>query len=75
MSNFRLTCQPEVVRSRVISIFCWIVGFILLVYLAGFSHYRSVVYFLYLKFQSDVSWLDSIIFTAITWGCFYLLFQ
>jgi len=31
--------------------------------------------FVYLKFQSDVSWLHSIIFTAITWGGFYLLFQ
>ena len=73
--DFANDVPPEVARSRVINIFGWIAGFILLVYLLGFPLTVPLFIFVYLKFQSDVSWLHSIIFTAITWGCFYLLFQ
>ena len=73
--DFSNDVPPEVARSRVINIFCWIAGFILLVYLLGFPLTVPLFIFVYLKFQSDVSWLHSIIFTAITWGCFHLLFQ
>lgn len=73
--DFSNDVPPEVARGRVINIFCWIVGFILLVYLLGFPLTVPLFIFVYLKFQSDVSWLQSIICTAITWGCFYTLFQ
>jgi hypothetical protein len=73
--DFSTDVPAEVARGRVINIFCWIVGFIVLVYLLGFPLTVPLFIFVYLKFQSDVSWLQSIIFTAITWGCFYFLFQ
>jgi len=73
--DFSTDVPPEVARGRVINIFCWIVGFIVLVYLLGFPWTVPLFIFVYLMFQSDVGWLQSIIFTAMTWGCFYLLFQ
>lgn len=66
---------PEVARGRVIGIFAWIVGFIFSVYLIGFPLTVPLFIFTYLKFQSGVGWLSTIVATAITWGCFYGLFQ
>ena len=45
------------------------------VYLIGFPITVPLFIFLYLKFQSEVTWLWTIVVTAITWGCFHLLFQ
>jgi hypothetical protein len=73
--DFTNDVAPEVARRRVIGVFGWIVSFILLVYLLGFPLTVPLFVFAYLKFQSDVTWLQSIILTAITWGCFYMLFQ
>jgi hypothetical protein len=73
--DFSTEVPAEITRGRVINIFCWIVGFILLVYLVGFPLTVPLFIFVYLKFQSDVSWLYTIVVTAVTWGCFYLLFQ
>lgn len=73
--DFSTDVPPEIARGRVINIFCWIVSFILLVYLLGFPWTVPLFIFVYLKFQSDVSWLYTIVVTAVTWGCFYLLFQ
>jgi tripartite tricarboxylate transporter TctB family protein len=73
--DFTTDVPPEIVRRRVIGIFCWIVWFILLVYLLGFPVTVPLFIFLFLKIQSGESWLQSITLTAITWGCFYLLFQ
>lgn len=73
--DFANDVPPEVARRRVIGMFGWIAGFILLVYLLGFPLTVPLFIFLYLKFESAVSWLSSIAVTAITWGCFYMLFQ
>ena len=73
--DFSTDVPAEIALGRVINIFCWIVGFILLVYLLGFPWTVPLFIFVYLKFQSDVSWLYTIVVTAVTWGCFYLLFQ
>jgi hypothetical protein len=73
--DFSTDVPAEIARGRVINIFCWIVGFILLVYLLGFPWTVPLFIFVYLKFQSDVSWLYTSVVTAVTWGCFYLLFQ
>jgi hypothetical protein len=59
----------------VINTFCWILGFIICVYLVGFPLTVPLFIFFYLKFQSNVSWLHSLAATAITWGIFYALFQ
>jgi Tripartite tricarboxylate transporter TctB family len=73
--DFSTDIAPEVVRHRVLSIFGWIIAFIALVYLIGFPLTVPLFIFLYLKFQSEVGWLGTVVITAATWGCFYLLFQ
>jgi hypothetical protein len=65
----------EVERRRVLGTFAWIVGFILSVYLIGFPLTVPLFIFTYLKFQSGVGWLPTLLATAITWACFYGLFQ
>ena len=73
--DFSLEVPPEVARRRVFGIFGWIVGFIALVYLLGFPLTVPLFIFLYLKFQSNIGWLSTLVITVVTWGCFYLLFQ
>jgi hypothetical protein len=73
--EFSSDLPPEVERRRVITTFSWIVGFILSAYLIGFPLTVPLFIFVYLKFQSEVTWLHTIIATALTWGCFYGLFQ
>ena len=73
--EFSTDVDPEIVRHRVLGIFGWIIAFIALVYLLGFPITVPLFIFLYLKFQSEVTWLWTIVITGITWGCFYMLFQ
>lgn len=73
--DFTTDVPAEIARRRVIGVFAWIVSFICLVYLLGFPSTVPLFIFLFLKFQSQVSWFQSILLTAITWGGFYLLFQ
>jgi hypothetical protein len=55
--------------------FSWMAAFILAVYLVGFPLTVPLFVFLFLKFQSEVSWAKSIALTGITWMLFYGLFQ
>ena len=73
--EFSSDVPPEVERRRVLGTFAWFVGFILSVFLIGFPLTVPLFIFSYLKFQSGVGWLATIIATVITWGCFYGLFQ
>ena|SRR5262245_43470169 len=73
--DFSSDVPAEVARTRVINTFCWIIGFIASVYLVGFPLTVPLFIFCYLKFQSRVGWLPTIIATLITWGFFYGLFQ
>lgn len=74
-AEFSNEVAPEVARRRVITMFSWMAGFILLVYLLGFPVTVPLFLFFYLKIQSEVSWTKSIVLTAITWSLFYGLFQ
>jgi len=74
-ADFSGEVPPEVARRRAITVFCWIAGFILFVYLIGFPSTVPLFIFLYLKFQSDASGFQSVIMTSATWAGFYLLFQ
>ena len=74
-AEFSNEVAPEVARRRVITMFSWMAGFILLVYLVGFPVTVPLFLFFYLRIQSEVSWTKSIVLTAITWGLFYALFQ
>ena len=73
--EFSTDVAPEIARRRVLGIFGWIIAFIALVYLLGFPITVPLFIFLYLKFQSEVTWLWTVVITGITWGCFYMLFQ
>jgi hypothetical protein len=74
-TEFSGEVSEEVARRRAFVIFAWIAAFILFVYLIGFPVTVPLFVFLYLKFQSDASWVHSSVLTVITWGFFYLLFQ
>ena len=74
-TEFSNEVAPEIARRRVITIFSWMAGFILLVYLLGFPLTVPLFVFFYLKIQSRVGWTQSILLTAITWVLFYGLFQ
>jgi hypothetical protein len=74
-AEFSTEVPPEVARQRVIAVFSWIAGFILLVFLLGFRMAVLVFIFSYLKIQSQVSWLRSTALTAATWAFFYVVFQ
>ena len=74
-AEFSNEVAPELARRRVITIFSWMAGFILLVYLLGFPLTVPLFVFFYLKIQSRVGWTQSILLTAITWVLFYGLFQ
>ncbi len=73
--DFSIDVSPEIARRRVLNTFAWIAAFMLLVYLLGFPPTVPLFIFFYLKFQSEVSWLNAIVTAAVTWGCFYSLFQ
>jgi hypothetical protein len=74
-TEFANDVPPEVARRRVVEIFSWIAGFILLVFLLGFPAAVPLFIFSYLKMQSRIGWLHSINLTAGAWGFFYFLFQ
>jgi hypothetical protein len=73
--DFAIDVPPEIARRRVLNTFAWIAAFMLLVYLLGFPPTVPLFIFFYLKFQSEVGWLNAIVTTAVTWGGFYSLFQ
>lgn len=74
-AEFSAEVAPEIARRRAVTIFSSIATFIFFVYLIGFPLTVPLFILFYLKFQSDAGWTHSIALTAITWGCFYALFQ
>ncbi len=74
-ADFSGEVPDDVARHRVITIFLWIAGFILAVYLIGFPLTVPLFMLFYLKFQSEASRFQLLALTAITWVLFYLLFQ
>jgi Tripartite tricarboxylate transporter TctB family len=74
-TEFANDVPPEVARRRVVEIFSWIAGFILLVFLLGFPAAVPLFMISYLTVQSGIGWLQSTTLTAGAWGFFYFLFQ
>ncbi len=66
---------PDVARRRVIGMFFWVAGFILLVFLLGFPIAVPLFIFCYLRLQSHESWWLSLSLTAFAWGFFYGIFE
>jgi hypothetical protein len=73
--EFAADVPRDVARRRVIDIFLWIIGFILLVFLLGFPIAVPLFILSYLRLQSRESWWRSVSLTAIAWGFFYGVFE
>jgi Tripartite tricarboxylate transporter TctB family len=67
--------DPALARRRTINIFSWLVGYLLAVWLLGFSYCVPLIVFLYLKVQSRESWPLTIALTMVAWIFFYGLFD
>jgi hypothetical protein len=74
-ADFSGEVPDDVARRRVVTTFAWIAAFILCVYLIGFPLSVPLFIYFFLKHQSEVSWLHSLVLTAITWGFFHIVFQ
>lgn len=72
--QFSKTVAPEVARRRAITMFGWLFGFFLAIWLLGFSITIPLMVFTYLKIQSNEKWGISIILTVLAWLFFYFLF-
>jgi hypothetical protein len=73
--EFSNDVAPELQRRRALAAFSWIVGFILAVFLIGFPLTVPLFVSAYLRFESGVDRLPTLVATAITWLMFYALFQ
>jgi hypothetical protein len=73
--DFTSDVAPDVARRRTVSIFGWIVGFIVLVFLLGFPLAIPVFVFAYLAPQTGVGWRLKIFLAIAAWGCFHALFE
>lgn len=74
-STMEIDLPKEVVRRRAAGIIGWILGFFLLIWLVGFAYAVPITTFFYLKLSGKESWLMTIVFTAVTWGFFYGVFD
>ena len=72
--QFTQTIEPALAKKRAITMFSWLLGFFLLVWLLGFEYGIPLMVFSYLKFQSNESWVLSIILTFLAFVFFWLLF-
>jgi hypothetical protein len=72
--QFTQTIEPALARKRAITMFSWLLGFFLVVWLLGFEYGIPLMVFSYLKFQSNESWVLSIILTVLAFVFFWLLF-
>jgi len=66
--------DPAVVKRRTITMFSWMLGFFLMIWLLGYVIAIPVMVFSYLKFQSNESWVLSTTLTVIAFAFFYSLF-
>lgn len=66
--------SPEQVKRRTITMFSWMFGFFLMIWLLGYVIAIPVMVFSYLKFQSNESWMLSTTLTVIAFVFFYTLF-
>ncbi|MFQ5916777.1 MAG: tripartite tricarboxylate transporter TctB family protein [Candidatus Binatia bacterium] len=73
--QFAKGIDPVLARWRTVSIFSWILGFLMGVWLIGFSISIPVVAFLYLKVQSREGWMLSLVLTAAAWLLYWGLFE
>ena len=75
-TDFRLTetADPRLAGRRTIAIILWIIGFLLLILLAGFPIAIALFFVMYLRFGADESWGTTITTATVAWAAFYVLF-
>ncbi|TAJ91933.1 hypothetical protein EPO44_14385 [bacterium] len=73
--QFGQSMDSSVARRRTLNIFSWIIGFLIGVWLLGFSVAIPAMVFLYLKLQSNEKWLLSLVLTGAAWFLFWGLFD
>ena len=73
--QFGQAMDSTLARSRTINIFSWIFGFLILIWLLGFSLAIPTMVFLYLKVQSRERWPLSLLLTGAAWLLFWGLFD
>lgn len=61
--------------SKLIQLFCWIIGFFIVIFLLGFHIGIAAFTFAFLKIEGKFRWHVSIIAAVITWGCIYAMFE
>jgi TctA family transporter len=65
----------EEVQKRTISIIGWILGFLVAIWLLGFSLAVPVTTLLYLKFTGGEKWPIALLVSFLSWALFYGLFE
>lgn len=70
-----LGIDNAIVRRRTITIFFWIVGFLIGIWLLGFSLSIPLFVFLYLRVYSKEGWALSLILASAAWLLFFGLFD
>jgi hypothetical protein len=72
--QFTKEIDATTARKRAITMFAWLFGFFLLVWIVGFNIGIPLMVFCYLKFQSKEPLVLSLILTVIAFVFFYVLF-
>lgn len=73
--QFTKEIDPVLARLRTVNIFSWIFGFVIGVWIIGFSITIPLLTFLYLKVQSREGWIPTLLLTGSTWLIFWGLFE
>lgn len=61
-------------NKRTFEIFLWILGFVFLILLVGFSLSIPIYFIAFLKFKSKENWRITLVLSGIAWAFFYGLF-
>ena len=73
--QFAKGIDPELAKWRTINIFSWIFGFIIGVWLVGFSISIPGIIFFYLKMHAREGWVLSVLLTVAGWLLYWGLFD
>lgn len=73
--QFTQTTDSALTQRRTINIMSWIFGFLISIWLLGFSLSVPLFVFLYLKVQSREGWILSLLLTGAAWLFFWGIFD
>jgi len=72
--QFGQSMDSSMAVRRTLNIFSWIFGFLIAIWLVGFSIAVPALVFFYLKFQAGEKWWLSVVLTVGAWFAFWGLF-